>query len=302
MKGRTVILVTHAVPLALPFADYVVMMKEGCVISKGTPIEIARDQNVEEITEQMVLNPVIEEDEDLSSRTKGKGKEKDNGDDKENHSSKNKDTTKTKDEKKGTKLIEKETSATGSVQFSVYLSYFRAAGGWRFLMIFLFSFLLVRTLQFGNDYWLKKWSDASNSEIGGTATTAWDLMQAPQNNEFFYSPSVIAYVPTYPSTFASAWGSETFRSSVLTNHLKTKSWRAVPNHQSSGKETPILRMETGDNDYVFVEETTTKYQEPMKDVLYYVGVCKYIVKAIVKILMLICHIRWTVWYWNRVSE
>ncbi|KAJ3293214.1 hypothetical protein HDU79_000583 [Rhizoclosmatium sp. JEL0117] len=54
LANRTVILVTHAVGLVVPFAEFVVFMKAGQVVASGSPAEIARHPDVAEVTGEMV--------------------------------------------------------------------------------------------------------------------------------------------------------------------------------------------------------------------------------------------------------
>jgi ABC-type bacteriocin/lantibiotic exporter with double-glycine peptidase domain len=50
-KGRTVLLVTHAVYLVLPKADHVVVVKSGSVFKQGAYEEVLKDKEVTEIVE-----------------------------------------------------------------------------------------------------------------------------------------------------------------------------------------------------------------------------------------------------------
>ncbi|KAI8621550.1 ABC transporter type 1, transmembrane domain-containing protein [Chytriomyces sp. MP71] len=150
LKGRTVILVTHAVSLTAPFADHVVIVQNGQVISQGTPTEIANDPNVEDITHQMLAQSISMDDEDSGHVKK---------DDKKDVVASDED---------GTKLVDDEARATGSVSLKIYKTYWDAGGG----LLFLFSFLFLNLMQSGanvsTDWWLSKWTSAANVTSNAT--------------------------------------------------------------------------------------------------------------------------------------
>ena len=140
LKGRTCILVTHAVSLVLQFSDYAVIIKNGEILEDGLPKDLIKNPKAEGvfglelvgtdmseivIHDQSVHAPLIIEP------------------------------------KSGKKLVNDEERATGSVQFKIYASYFKASGGFLFVIIFFFSFFVCSLVQFGNDWWLKNWTDNS---------------------------------------------------------------------------------------------------------------------------------------------
>lgn len=53
--------------------------------------------------------------------------------------------------------------ATGSVRISVYWSYFKAAGGISFLILFFLSYVLMFSADVANSWWLMVWSGASEA-------------------------------------------------------------------------------------------------------------------------------------------
>jgi ABC-type multidrug transport system fused ATPase/permease subunit len=58
------------------------------------------------------------------------------------------------------KLIQDELRSFGSVKFQVYLSYFKASGGYLFILMFLFIFLFTRMSSLFQDIWIKIWANA----------------------------------------------------------------------------------------------------------------------------------------------
>ena len=180
-QGRTLLLITHAVSLAVPVADWVVVINGGEIIAQGTPADVAENPLATEITGRMLRD-------DSSSLIEVDGSSKP---DVSKASSAAVDAI---NDSKGSKLVEKEDTATGSVKSSVYGAYVKAAGGIGFLIIFLLSIWLVLGVQFGNDYWLKKWSaDAAANDSNFTLhishassslpelTASW-LFTAPSGN------------------------------------------------------------------------------------------------------------------------
>ncbi|KAJ3273228.1 hypothetical protein HDV01_004730, partial [Terramyces sp. JEL0728] len=49
LKGRTVILVSHATHLVVPFADYIVSMKNGEIVNQGAPIQLVQNPEDESL-------------------------------------------------------------------------------------------------------------------------------------------------------------------------------------------------------------------------------------------------------------
>jgi ABC-type cobalamin/Fe3+-siderophores transport system ATPase subunit len=64
LKGRTCILVSHAVYLVLPYADHVVSVKNGDIVAQGHPKEIVQNPTAEgifgmEIMEDLAQNSLM---------------------------------------------------------------------------------------------------------------------------------------------------------------------------------------------------------------------------------------------------
>ncbi|KAJ1661836.1 hypothetical protein EV178_006370 [Coemansia sp. RSA 1646] len=70
MQGRTRVLITHHVPMCLPYADFIVMLNNGRVVLKGDPQELK--------TQSVLTNVLKELDNSSKSADKGKNKAKDN--------------------------------------------------------------------------------------------------------------------------------------------------------------------------------------------------------------------------------
>ncbi|KAJ3052959.1 hypothetical protein HK097_005357 [Rhizophlyctis rosea] len=146
MKGRTRILVSHAVGLVLPVADMVVAVRGGKVVGKGKPADIVKDEKLSGLFGVDLTSSESEDEADKDGdEDGGKGKAK----------------STLAGAKKGTKLVEDEERATGRVKGEVYWSYFAACGGVLFLIIFFGTLVLVNGMQLANDWWVKYWSEAA---------------------------------------------------------------------------------------------------------------------------------------------
>lgn len=136
LKGRTCILVSHAVSLALPHADYCVLVKNGEVASHGSPSEVVNDPSADPIYGMELMAEPFEEEEETSLKSAAK-------------------------DGSGTTLVQAEEKANGSVRWTIYSRYFMAAGGLMFIILFGLSFFLVSFTKVANDWWLKHWTDGS---------------------------------------------------------------------------------------------------------------------------------------------
>jgi ABC-type multidrug transport system fused ATPase/permease subunit len=135
LKGRTVILVTHATSLVLPWSDYVVSMRNGSVLTKGTPAEIVADDKDDTLYGMELFREEFETNDNL---LKPLNLSPLNG---------------------GTTLIEDEEKASGSVKLSLYKQYLTSAGGLTFTFVCIIFFLIVSGNKLANDWWLKRWTD-----------------------------------------------------------------------------------------------------------------------------------------------
>ncbi|KAJ3220706.1 hypothetical protein HDU81_011223, partial [Chytriomyces hyalinus] len=143
LADRTIILVTHAISLVLPVADHVIFLKRGQVVACGTALEVAQNAAVREVTETMlsVESPIPQNIVPHASRAKIDAVLKRGSAD---------------------VLVQSERMASGTVSHQVYWAYLKAAGGAAFGLLFLASFWVNIFVQFGNDFWLKRWSEQGN--------------------------------------------------------------------------------------------------------------------------------------------
>lgn len=157
MKGRTIVLVSHAVGLVLPRADYIVILKNGGIASKGTPIELAHGNHLQGIVSDEVFargpdSFLAEMENSLLSDEQATVVDLSNSFEKEK-----KETLASEDDrKKSGKLVNDEEKATGSVRLEVYWSYLRAAGGFKFVFIFILSYILAFTADLLFAWYMKR--------------------------------------------------------------------------------------------------------------------------------------------------
>jgi ABC-type multidrug transport system fused ATPase/permease subunit len=189
LKGRTVILVSHATNLVVPFADRVVVMKNGEICAQGTPYEItnhATDETVKGLSLELDIfdnekEGYSEDDGQIAATIAGGG----------------------------TGLVQKEEKATGSVKLSLYKYYLVSAGGFVFAFFFVSSFGLTQGSQFIMDFWLKIWTDSTkvnhfsintmsfNPEYSSDTTTYSNLWMQPHSKTIFSSLNAPEHPPLY---------------------------------------------------------------------------------------------------------
>ncbi|KAH8928683.1 P-loop containing nucleoside triphosphate hydrolase protein [Atractiella rhizophila] len=120
-KGRTTLLVTHAVDLCLPAASFMVTVSEGRIslVQDISQISSVKDASGE-------LSEVIEKEAAMDKARKHEESDKPDTDD-------SFDT----EERMATpeKLVEEEARAEGQVPWTVYLAYIRAAGYWFWILL-----------------------------------------------------------------------------------------------------------------------------------------------------------------------
>ncbi|KAF9277276.1 hypothetical protein BGZ74_003407 [Mortierella antarctica] len=163
LQGKTRVLVTHQLHV-LPQVDYVICMKDGEIVERGTFHELMSNEG--EFSNLMKAHGGIEEEqveeeeeeeeeekavvvaaaEQISEKveeemTEGKGEKKDAPGGKP----------------KG--LMSQEERATGSVDGKIYKNYVNAAGGGLLVPLLLLLLILTQIAKVGNDLWLSWWTE-----------------------------------------------------------------------------------------------------------------------------------------------
>lgn len=130
LKDRTVILVSHNVDLALSKADFAVVLKDGKVISQGSP------ESVKKRIEQVDAAPAATEDESAAL------------------------------EEKPQQLPKEEEKSEGAVDKRVYLSYLQFCGSKWFWIGLLVLFGIENIFKFGHNFWVRNWAlDTENKSV-----------------------------------------------------------------------------------------------------------------------------------------
>lgn len=147
-KGRTILLVSHTIGLVISKSDYVVVMKNGEVLSQGTPEQVIADP---------LAHNIVAANTELASEYQYEKEE-------------------TFERKVGSQLTEQEGKATGRVKWATYKAYLMACGG----LIFVFAVLFAFSFQIGADYlnnwWIEVWTDSVNRPPAVT------LFDGPRSN------------------------------------------------------------------------------------------------------------------------
>ena len=151
-QGRTRVLVTHHVALCLPRTDYSVLLENGCVKYAGTIEELRKEnhlndilQGEQEATEEDQKLPT-HESATLNSEETTLPKVISNTSRRRPSHSQNDNVAKAASPKK---FIEDEQREVGSVQLSVYASYFSMGGHFAIWLITIIIYLSYSTLMLG---------------------------------------------------------------------------------------------------------------------------------------------------------
>ncbi|ORZ41094.1 hypothetical protein BCR44DRAFT_56092 [Catenaria anguillulae PL171] len=178
LKGKTRVLVSHAVGLVAPHADHLIYLKDGRAVAEGDSIqEVAKmllaqgfDEEAASLLE--VATPSVsrrgsmDEDTTQVDNKKSKSKAKSKGE-----KTKSSDDS-TAETPAANQLIKDEEKASGSVSWSVYAAYISATGGAIWWVILLLSIAIPQCLNVGQDWWLKEWAQQYTEAANILSTTA----------------------------------------------------------------------------------------------------------------------------------
>ncbi|KAJ3358533.1 hypothetical protein GGF32_000311, partial [Allomyces javanicus] len=156
LRGKTVVLVTHAVH-HLPDVDRIVAVQDGKIAEVGTYVELmAREDGVvaDLVREYMAKRRNDDEEETSGSAT-------DEGDEKK-RAEKTQSSTPVTSAKGNGKKVEnnEETKESGSVGWSVYISYLRTCGWFNVVAAAMFS-CIANSMMVFETIWLGMWGQAA---------------------------------------------------------------------------------------------------------------------------------------------
>jgi ABC-type multidrug transport system fused ATPase/permease subunit len=132
LKGRTVIITSHASQLIAPFSDKIIYLNQGEIEFNGDYEEFKSTRTTLE-SEEDVSEPLLHDDGNYHTI------------------------------ERESRLITQEAKAVGSVNWNVYKYYFSKSGGFKFSILFLSGFLIQSLARIANDWWLKHWTDHYNT-------------------------------------------------------------------------------------------------------------------------------------------
>lgn len=164
LKNKTTILCTHHLKY-LASADTVLLVENGTIKQQGKPVEVLSN-----IDDELMLD--IELEDSIPST-----------------SSSNLDSllNSIKDEKKTDEMVQEEVSERGSLDSSVYGSYWKAIGHMLSLSIFT-SIILMQSSRNMTDFWLSHWVTASetNAPNSTNLTYGFPIIYKDDYNTNYY--------------------------------------------------------------------------------------------------------------------
>ncbi|KAF9169153.1 hypothetical protein BGX21_010914 [Mortierella sp. AD011] len=158
LQGKTRVLVTHQLHV-LPQVDYVICMKDGEIVERGTFQELMANEGEFSslmkahggIDDEAEKEEIEEAEDEHNGNTAVSEKAAEAGSDE-----KKADSAEKKGKPKG--LMSQEERATGSVDGKIYLDYVRAAGGMYLIPLLLSLLIITQVAKVGNDLWLSWWT------------------------------------------------------------------------------------------------------------------------------------------------
>ncbi|GBC03173.1 hypothetical protein RclHR1_00500021 [Rhizophagus clarus] len=194
MKGRTIILVTHHIRLSLSRASYLVAVDNGKITVAGAisdlkssgklstileeadsrseevkdSAELAAERVVKDSADKVKLHHVIETTAASSSTSVENVENEVNLD--------NVQKAKKKISKKPKVLVGEEARPTGAVRLRIYKTYVRANGHILFWALVVIIYIVTRTTQIMESWWLKVWSNASlENDTSNNSTSIYEI-------------------------------------------------------------------------------------------------------------------------------
>ncbi|KAI8893302.1 P-loop containing nucleoside triphosphate hydrolase protein [Globomyces pollinis-pini] len=154
LKGRTVILVTHAINLVFPKSDWIVIMRNGSVSNQGVPNDVANDDSLKELNQQSQVEPFGSNHEDSGE-------------------------VQLINE---TSIKNEESKVVGAVKFKTYKSYIMACGGLLFVVGTAITYGSMTIFDYLANWWVEIWTDKLRTTF--SITTIFSL--PPSSNSTFY--------------------------------------------------------------------------------------------------------------------
>ncbi|AMD21014.1 HEL267Cp [Eremothecium sinecaudum] len=160
MEGRTCILVSHNVALALKDADWVIILEQGRVADQGEPMDLLNKGSLGD--DGLVKSSILSRTNSAVTLKRGAStRNLTNGDNNGSSEalagvSSNKAST-NEDRIKAGKLVQDEMKSDGGVSLDVYLWFARLFGGLKVIIILAAIFVCVQGFFIGQSVWLRNW-------------------------------------------------------------------------------------------------------------------------------------------------
>ncbi|KAL2917185.1 Transporter of the ATP-binding cassette (ABC) [Polyrhizophydium stewartii] len=148
LRGRTILIVTHAVGLVVPLSDYVVAMGNGEVLVQGSPAAISEHPDIDSIVGFSLNSELMSYDSGGASSSSSGAEDSDK-----------EARVAPKKKKEGKKITDREGKATGSVKLATYWVYLSACGGFIFLFLLFAGFFTQVMSDFLSNWWIQRWTD-----------------------------------------------------------------------------------------------------------------------------------------------
>ncbi|OUM67296.1 hypothetical protein PIROE2DRAFT_40198 [Piromyces sp. E2] len=175
LSNKTRVLVTHQLHV-LPQVDYIIYLENGEIREQGKYEELMNidgefarlmrnyggiDENKKDENEESEISELEQSSEEETKKSDDDdatiSKEIEDDDNQNKDKDDDEKSKVEKGEQKG--LMTKEERNTGSVKFSIYKFYVRAAGGMGCVVAVLVFLILTQVAKIGNDMWLVFWTD-----------------------------------------------------------------------------------------------------------------------------------------------
>ncbi|KAI8921698.1 hypothetical protein BC831DRAFT_515070 [Entophlyctis helioformis] len=179
LRGRTVLLVTHAVGLVVPQSDLVVAVRNGSILGMGSPTEIMEDPEVgalisSEIDTEMSHNQAF----GSSAAVTAKPDDADAIGAVGSSSVSGKEPAAPAKKATGKAFTDKEGKATGSIKWKTYQTYLVACGGAGFVITISLSFFVRILADYLSNWWIERWTDNIQHSLADTGLQASASMSA----------------------------------------------------------------------------------------------------------------------------
>ncbi|KAJ6495418.1 P-loop containing nucleoside triphosphate hydrolase protein [Mycena sanguinolenta] len=184
MQGRTVILVSHHVQLCAPGAAYVVTLDNGRALFQGGRDEFQSSG----VMSGLVQSTTAKEEEQTETAVEDVLPAiQQNGDGSESQAP----PPPAKEKNSPRKLIEEEARAIGRVAKDVWLTYFKACGGYGYWALFLTIFVVAALGPVLENGWVSYWSrgDEAHGAVYIRETSLWQFARITRNFSRIWSNS-----------------------------------------------------------------------------------------------------------------